>query len=232
MLYCYVKNTPKEKERKKFLNFLPWIFLLGGLFLIINAIFPILWYQLTTHREKKVAFISPVESSFSPNFNDPHSWFITSPALTPRPSKITDYNLSIPKLGIKNAVVKIGGEDLSQSLIQYPGTALPGEYGNVVIFGHSVLPQFFNPKNYKTIFSTLPTLKKGDVIILDFDGIRYFYEVFELVEVSPEDVSVLEQTYDGEYLSLITCVPPGTYLRRLVVKAKLVPAQLYEHLGN
>ena len=109
-----------------------------------------------------------------------------------------------------------------ESLIQYPGTALPGQYGNPVVFGHSVLPQFFNPQNYKTIFSTLPTLKEGDEILIDFDGITYRYEVVSLHEVLPENVSVLEQRYNTEYLTLITCVPPGTYLRRLVVTARLV----------
>jgi len=99
---------------------------------------------------------------------------------------------------------------------------LPGQYGNTVIFGHSVLPQFFNPKNYKTIFSTLPTLKKGDEILIDFDGVLYRYEVVSLQEVLPENVSVLEQHYNAEYLTLITCVPPGTYLKRLVATARLV----------
>lgn len=229
MLYCYLKAEPKKKKKKYFF-LLPLIFLTAGLLLIGNALFPIFWYQLKTPREKKPFLISPVESSFNPNYNNPESWFNSLPALPSHPSKITHYTISIPKLKIKDAVVKIGGEDLSESLIQYPGTALPGEYGNVVIFGHSVLPQFFNPKNYKTIFSTLPTLKKGDLIIVDFDGIRYFYEVYEMVEVFPEDVSVLEQHYDDEYLSLITCVPPGTYLKRLIVKAKLAPPQLYENL--
>jgi len=49
----------------------------------------------------------------------------------------------------------------------------------------------------------------------------YRYQVIGLREVLPDDVSVLQQHYDSEYLSLITCVPPGTYLRRLVIKAKL-----------
>jgi sortase A len=105
---------------------------------------------------------------------------------------------------------------------------LPGQYGNAVIFGHSVLPQFFNPKDYKTIFSTLPTLKEKDEIFINFDGIEYRYQVTKMVETLPEDISVLEQQYDGEYLSLITCVPPGTYLKRLVVRARLVR---YEDMG-
>jgi len=32
---------------------------------------------------------------------------------------------------------------------------------------------------------------------------------------------VLEQKNDASYISLITCVPPGTYWKRLVVRAKL-----------
>jgi len=37
-----------------------------------------------------------------------------------------------------------------------------------------------------------------------------------------DKISVLEQKYDASYLTLVTCVPPGTYWKRLVVKAKLV----------
>jgi sortase A len=41
--------------------------------------------------------------------------------------------------------------------------------------------------------------------------------------VDPNDFGVLDQDKDGSYLTLITCTPPGTYLKRLVVKAKLMP---------
>ena len=39
--------------------------------------------------------------------------------------------------------------------------------------------------------------------------------------VSPDQVSVLEQRTDVAYLTLVTCVPPGTDWERLVVRAKL-----------
>lgn len=132
------------------------------------------------------------------------------------------YKISIPVLKIKDALVEVGSMDLKKSLIQYPQTALPGQLGNGVIFGHSVLPQFFNPKSYLTIFSTLHRLKQGDEIFIDYDNIRYKYLVEEMYEVTPTDLSVLEQRYDGRYMNLITCSPPGTYLRRLVVKARIV----------
>ncbi len=223
MLYCYLKANPKIKVGTHF-RFLPLSLIILGAFLVANAFFPIFLYQLKSFRFSSPVLIVPVESSSNlyNNYDDYKNWFPSAPKLPTRSSKITHYNLSIPKLKIEKAVVQIGGENLAESLIHYPGTALPGQYGNAVIFGHSVLPQFFNPKNYKTIFSTLPTLKEGDEILVSFDGIDYRYQVIKMVEVSPSDVSVLEQRYDSEYLSLVTCVPPGTYLKRLIVRAKLV----------
>ena len=50
----------------------------------------------------------------------------------------TMYVLDIPELEVENALVKIGGTNLDESLIAYPGTAFPGEKGAPVIFGHSV----------------------------------------------------------------------------------------------
>jgi sortase A len=132
------------------------------------------------------------------------------------------YTLSIPKLGIDHAVVRSDHTDLKQSLIQYNGTALPGNLGNTVIFGHSVLPQFFNPQNYLTIFSTLHRLKVGDTMEIVADGATYTYKISEMYETSPDDLTPLAQVYNGRYLTLITCTPPGTYLRRLIIKAYIL----------
>lgn len=132
------------------------------------------------------------------------------------------YQLSIPKLGINSATVRNDHTDLKESLIHYPGTALPGDLGNPVIFGHSVLPQFFNPKNYLTIFSTLHTLKPGDEVSISSEGATYTYKIRQMYETQPEDLSPLAQSYGSRTLTIITCTPPGTYLRRLIIKAELI----------
>jgi len=137
------------------------------------------------------------------------------------PSAIKEYTLSIPKLKIFNAQVLVGAEELKKSLVHYGGTAIPGEYGNSVIFGHSCLPQFYNPKNYECIFGTLDALKPGDEINVFVDNVEYKYIVYELKTVMPDDIWILEQKFDNYYLSLVTCVPPGLDWKRLVVKAKL-----------
>ena len=155
------------------------------------------------------------------DFTKASNWFPDAPAQKKVPSKITHYRMSIPKLKIDQATVEIGGNDLDEHLIHYGGTAAPGEYGNAVIFGHSVLPVFYNPKDYRAIFSLLPTLEKGDEIFIDYDGIQYKYIVDKYLEVKPEEIEILEQRFDRQALTLVTCVPPGTYLRRGIIYAYL-----------
>lgn len=157
------------------------------------------------------------------------SWF---PAGTPdlpvtaEEDTAKTYFVDIPTLGIEQAEVKVGGLDLDNNLIQYPGTADPGEFGAPVIFGHSVLRQFYNPslknpRRYMSIFSKIMTMQTGEKIYITYDGIRYTYSVVRKVEVKPEDVYILEQQYNSRQLKLVTCTPEGTYLRRGVVLAEL-----------
>lgn len=155
------------------------------------------------------------------DYTNLENWFSSTSLPTPPPSKITHYNLSIPKLGIQDAVITVGGTDLSKSLIHYPATANPGEFGTSVIFGHSVLRQFYNPKNYLSIFSTIMTLQTDDQVIIKYNGVTYTYQVVDKLEVKPTDIEVLSQRFDGRFLKLITCVPEGTYLRRGIIVAQL-----------
>ena len=172
---------------------------------------------------------TPVQAAMEPvivdgiDYTKADNWFTgTKPVKSPSQFvPVTSYTLSIPTLNIKDMIVEIGGQDLDKHLIHYAGTALPGQYGNPVIFGHSVLPVFYNPKSYVSVFSKLPTLDEGDEIYVNFDGIEYRYIVESYHEVRPDQVDVLEQRYDRQTITLITCVPPGTYTRRGVIMGVL-----------
>lgn len=163
------------------------------------------------------------------DYTDLSSWFgegDQANALANVTTETKDYVITIPSLGVEQAVVKIGGTNLDNNLIQYPGTAEPGQYGAPVIFGHSILRQFYNPsvkntRRYMSIFSKIMTLKPGDKIYIDYDNIRYTYSVLKKVEVKPSDTYILEQEYSAKQLKIVTCVPEGTYLRRGVVLAQL-----------
>ena len=172
--------------------------------------------------EPQVLAQGPAENQ-AVDYSQLNTWFNFS---RPQPllpsSTITHYTVSIAKLRIKDALVTIGGDDLDKSLIHYGGTANPGEAGSPVIFGHSILPQFYSPNSYRAIFSLLPNLKAGDEILVNFDGITYKYAIYDYYEVLPDEIDILEQHYNRKDLTLVTCVPPGTYWRRGIIKARLV----------
>ncbi|MBU1117913.1 sortase [Patescibacteria group bacterium] len=240
MSYLYVKSEPRSVVPRKRLSLrkkkiFALSFLTLGLILFLSVIVPIIQFQLE-YSDKFSKVLNPLSPQFynhsssvlgdlDTDYTQLSNWFVSGAGTTVTSSLISpsssNYYISIPKLKVDQALVIVGSSDLKKSLIQYPQTALPGQFGSPVIFGHSVLPQFFNPKSYHTIFSTLYKLKQGDAIYVDFDHIRYKYLVEEMYEVQPTDLSVLEQRFDGRYLTLVTCSPPGTYLRRLIIKAQL-----------
>jgi len=203
-----------------------------GLGLLVYVFVPILLYEYgAVSRSEK--YLSPIpegevwaaDMGEGIDFTKASNWFPNANPPENEDLGVEYYSISIPSLKIENATVRIGGENLDESLIQYAGTALPGKKGNAVVFGHSILPQFFNPKDYLTIFSTLPEIKKGAEIIINYDGITYTYRVEDKFEVLPTDIQILEQNISDSYLSLVTCVPPGHPLRpkRLIVRAKIIP---------
>ncbi len=109
---------------------------------------------------------------------------------------------------------------LLQGVVHYPGTADPGQIGNAFFTGHSS-NVFWEQSPYNTVFALLPKLKEGEDIYITFDQVEYHYKVTSKTEVSPKEVSILKQG-DTKELTLMTCTPLGTTLRRLVVKAELV----------
>jgi LPXTG-site transpeptidase (sortase) family protein len=230
--------------------------LLAGLSLLFIAIGPFLHYWWVSNRFLDFELISPIplqELQTSAHLSTGPQIINDFFSLTPPTPEIVDedlhyanlanwfdgslglsfnqtdqsYTLDIPKLNIKNALVKIGGTNLDHNLIQYETTSYPGQDGAPVIFGHSVLRQFYDPREsnsrrYMSIFSTIMTLKPGDKIYISADGVRYTYEVMYNKQVKPDDTYILAQDASNKFLKLVTCTPEGTYLMRGVVTAKLV----------
>lgn len=249
-------TPPPPTLGERFVRLLPTIFITLGSLMIANVAWPIISYQVFVSPSlQKTELITPISQeqtvyytlqSDSPeleietpnpgrplpvlgqevDFTKASNWFPQEGFPDSKQSKITHYTISIPSVDLEEAIVSIGGEDLSDNIIHYPGTANPGQLGSPVLFGHSVLRQFYNPsknnpQRYISIFSKIMTLEDGDEIVVDFDGIRYKYLVKDKFEVKPEDVFILEQRYNNRELKLVTCVPEGTYLRRGVVVAQL-----------
>lgn len=226
-----------------------YVILIVGMLLMFWAYYPIISFEIYARLFFKEGATSPVPENstatsiqfaqtvyagtdqYSNNLRDfthANVWFPVSNVSLPKENiDIKEYNLSIPKLNLKNLKVAVGGDDLSKSLIHYVPTSKPGQYGNIAIFGHSTIPQLFNAKDYKTVFTYLPQMDIGDKVYIDSEGTTYEYDVYDMFIVKPDQVSVLEQKFNAAYLTLITCVPPGTYEKRLIIKAKLAKHTQY-----
>jgi LPXTG-site transpeptidase (sortase) family protein len=141
---------------------------------------------------------------------------------------LSDNLLVIPKLNIHVPVIwnssgdeAIMLENLSKGVAHYGFTSLPNEQnGNVFITGHSSY-YWWDKGKYKTVFATISELVPGDQLFVQYQGKIFVYEMVNKVTVKPSDVSVTDPT-DTPTLSLMTCVPVGTALNRLVVRSKLL----------
>ncbi|MBI2025926.1 MAG: sortase [Candidatus Levybacteria bacterium] len=156
------------------------------------------------------------------DYTNAQNWFPSYRYDKQTSTKTSFYKISIPKINIKDAQVSAVDTDLLKHLVNYGGTAVPPDNGNAAIFGHSTLPQLYKEGNYKTIFTFLYKLTIGDEIIVTVGNVTYKYRVENISVVDPDNTSVLEQSFDDSFITLITCTPPGTIWKRLAIKARLI----------
>ena len=100
-------------------------------------------------------------------------------------------------------------------------SAYPGEKGNFVITGHSA-GDVYSSNPYKFIFSGLERLEDGDLIYVNYNSVRYTYQVVRKEIVDPSNVAALVVETDSPLLTLVTCTPLGTSRNRLLVTAKQI----------
>lgn len=157
------------------------------------------------------------------DYTDARNWFPNVNAPAGKSQKVESYQISFPSQGIDHATVSAVDFDLSKHLVQYFTTSKnPTDKGTSVIFGHSTLPQLFNPKNYMAVFAHMHLTKEGDEIIIHLNGQDYKYKVFSITIMSPDDANIFSQAFDNSYLTIVTCTPPGTTWKRLVIRAGMV----------
>jgi sortase A len=119
--------------------------------------------------------------------------------------------ISIPRLHI-SAIVEEGVDDvtLSRAVGHIPGTAVPGEAGNIGIAGHR-----------DTFFRALKDLQPQDEIEFTTHTGSFHYTVESLKVVEPDNVEVLKPD-GGQSLTIVTCFPfhyIGNAPRRFIVHA-------------
>jgi sortase A len=123
---------------------------------------------------------------------------------TPTPPDDPTMFLTIPKLGIVDALVLSGEAGLELGVQRPEGVGAPWLPGsNTYLTGHRV---GFPGTGSDHIFYSLPALSEGDEIILrDTLDQEHKYEVTEVFAVTPFDVWVMDSVADKDMLSLQTC---------------------------
>lgn len=144
-----------------------------------------------------------------------------------KPEEEKNWNIEIPKIEVKAPIIlNVDGNDeteyfmaLQRGVAHLKGTKIPGQIGNVFIFGHSSY-LFYDSGDYKTIFRKLDDVENDDEIIIRSNLDEYKYKVIEKKIINPNEVEVTREIIPGQQtLTIMTCTPPGTTFKRLIVIA-------------
>lgn len=238
----YVKKTssPRKKPSKRFVVSAGSVLTILGCGMMAYFALPVFAWEafykstfasvIAPIPDYSPAAIAPEEagSSFSvlsakeTAVESDNTWFPKGTASKDYRPAVPLYTLSIPRIGILDAEVSTVDSDLSQHLVQYWGTPVPPATGNTVLFGHSTLPHLFNRSDYTTIFANAHDLVENDLITVTVKNRIYTYKIYSIFITTPADLSVLDQNTDEKIITIVTCTPPGTTWKRLIIKARMI----------
>lgn len=208
------------------------LLLIGGLLVAIALTGSSLAVYPYVREQYRYAMYSTVPAAEKADYaiveTDNTDTLVDSPSSVP-PILPNHPNLIISKLGISVPIVenvdtslqRIYNTALKSGVAQIKGTAgLSANTGNSAIIGHS---SRFSPSGtpYDAIFATIPKLTSGDSIIVETPTSHQEFKVTDSKVISADDTEALKNSDDRE-LTLITCWPVGTPLKRWEVRAVLV----------
>lgn len=220
---------------------LPFIFIISGLGILYSQIKPyaihLIQSKITNTLDQEIVPLVPesYEKIRTAYISDPPVQYFSN--LLESQTQITrgseyegEFYLTIEKIQISDAPVIANVDSLNESsyrsaldkgFAHFKGTRLPGENGNVFIYGHSAAGDYAykNPQDVITAFSRLFNLNIGDKISIKFEGEEFHYIVKKVKEVSPEETNILHNISNRKTLTLMTCSPPGLNTERLIVIA-------------
>lgn len=184
-----------KNQRNALKRYLPELLLVGGILLVVIS---------TSHRLLRARSLSVSEAVVSE--------YIEQQVVSDNP-RIYPTHIEIPwyiDVAIDPHTYSAGEWTVSENHASYlTDSAIPGEPGNIIIYGH----------NKREIMGNLRALKGHEQITLTLsDGSKKQYQVESIKQVSPTQTDLLTQT-DSEVLTLYTC---SGFLdsQRFVVRAK------------
>jgi sortase A len=141
-------------------------------------------------------------------------WVQPAPALpVPVPSIGAPTRVVIPRLAVDAPVVEgVAWEDLKKGVGHLPGSAHPGQRGNLYLAAHNDV--------FGEIFRYLDKMELGDEFFIYSGSQAFRYVVTSKRVIAPTDVSVMYPTTEP-IATLQTCYPYLIDTQRLVVVGEL-----------
>ena len=117
--------------------------------------------------------------------------------------------IEIPKIGVSEKLYEgIRLTTFDRGPGHWPGTAMPGQFGNAVVGGHRT--------SHTKPFRHLDDLGPGDEVIFTTDAGRFVYHVDSTEIITPDVTRVVNQN-PGFTATLFACNPVGSTRQRIIV---------------
>jgi LPXTG-site transpeptidase (sortase) family protein len=141
-------------------------------------------------------------------------------AVAPTRIRIAAIGLDLPVSNPQTRDLEELDEVLKDGPARYVDSALLGETGNVLIFGHSSHLPVVHNQMYKA-FNKIPNLKEGNVISIEGGGKEYLYTVTSVTKVDAEE-GIIDLSKKGNKLTIVTCDTLTGKSSRYVLEAEFV----------
>lgn len=189
---------------------------ISGFAILVFVFFPIFWIELD-YAARSVQQTNSAKNATASAILKPAS---------------TDFGIVIPKIHANAPVVKDVNafdsreyqQSLAKGIAHAEGTSTPDQAGNTFLFAHSA-ENWLNANRYNAVFYLLYKLEKGDTFSVFYEGREYIYRIEEKRTVDAEDVEVMNSSPYARSVTLMTCWPPGTTFKRLIVVGSLQSVQ-------
>lgn len=209
-----------ETKNRKFniLKIVGIALLIIGVVFLLSVYIPVIQayikYRLTDTDKVRKVYISTNENPVNTEItDDTTNIFIDQDFGIYIPKILTNAKI-IPNVDTSNTKEYL--EALKKGIAHAKNSSLPNQKGNVFLFSHSAV-NFYNNDKYAVYFYLLGELKKDDPIYVSYEQQIYKYKVLVTKIVDKTDTKYINKYMDEDTLTLMTCWPSGTNLKRLIV---------------
>lgn len=214
----------KEKTKKAYKNkYFKHVSVIAGIFFVVYLAFNIPIY----YSRVSWAFIDKTEFKTIKYTELEQKPTAKSAALEPGEVIPVGSRIVIPKIGVNSPIVTVNSFEeadiqagLKNGVVRLGKMSSPGEPGNTFITGHSS-NYWWDKGKYNYVFVLLDKLQTGENLKVYDNGNKFVYEVVAKKIVDPSDTSSIVHSSEPT-LTLMTCYPPGSTSKRLLVSLRQV----------